>query len=210
VDLNPASLARIETGERRITVDDVVAISVVLGVSPVDLLLPRMPRGTVAISEAVELPNGQVRPWVRGHKALGPPWPDNQDAVQLDDLKLEQRARTLLEREEFLARAEYVQQKELSRDRDELEHLRQNKTRSDQEFSEAIERLENQIEMRRRSLERATRDLERTRQDYRRLHTKLVQAGWWEASDVDDHFPVHIFELEPKPGESIESITTPP
>lgn len=205
VGLNPASLARIETGERRITVDDVFAISVVLGVSPVDLLLPRSPRGTTAISETVELPHRQLRPWVRGHRALGAPWPDNRDAVQLEDVKLEQRAKELLEREEVLARNEFVHQKELSRDRDELEHLRQERASSNQDLSEAIERLEFQIEMRRRALERATRELERTRQAYRQVHAELVQAGWWEATDVEDHFPVHTFEVEFKRRESIEA-----
>ncbi len=47
-----ASIGRIESGDRRVEVDDLMAIAIVLGVSPLALLLPmtRGPRDTVDIT----------------------------------------------------------------------------------------------------------------------------------------------------------------
>ena len=53
----PLGLRRIESGERRVDVDDLVAIAVVLGISPITLLMPDTPTAdTPVVSTAT--PNG--------------------------------------------------------------------------------------------------------------------------------------------------------
>ena len=69
-------LLRAETGERRIDVDDLVALAVALGCSPVTLLLPEttppVPRLTakVDITPGVRMPTGRAWAWATGEQQL--------------------------------------------------------------------------------------------------------------------------------------------
>jgi transcriptional regulator with XRE-family HTH domain len=68
-------IARIEAkspGSRalKVSLDDVVAIAGVLGVSPLFLFLPLEDDAVVSISPSLELPAEQVRAWVRGDLPL--------------------------------------------------------------------------------------------------------------------------------------------
>ncbi|MGG5753253.1 helix-turn-helix domain-containing protein [Zafaria sp. Z1313] len=64
-------LRRIEDGTRRIDTDDLMAISIVLHVSPLDLLLPEKDEpGTVAITGAEDLSADNLWGWAKGEGAL--------------------------------------------------------------------------------------------------------------------------------------------
>jgi transcriptional regulator with XRE-family HTH domain len=94
--INPDGITRIETGDRRVTVDDLVALAVVLGVSPNALLLPPVPpvRAPEADVPAVPLVgNVEADPrtawrWARGEQPLDGSeenlaafWKENQQDV---------------------------------------------------------------------------------------------------------------------------------
>ena len=68
----PTVISKIERGERRIDIDDLMALSVALDVSPLVLLLPRTGTGeeTVLITDEVEAPAARVWQWVDGDKPL--------------------------------------------------------------------------------------------------------------------------------------------
>jgi transcriptional regulator with XRE-family HTH domain len=75
--INAVGIRRIEAGERRVTPDDLVALAIAFGISPISLLLPGMP-GLDAPSERVEV-TGIKEPvyasdfwhWLSGE--VGPP-----------------------------------------------------------------------------------------------------------------------------------------
>ena len=52
--INPVGIRRIETGERRVTPDDLTALAVALKISPITLLMPGLPDATDSI-EMVEV-----------------------------------------------------------------------------------------------------------------------------------------------------------
>ena len=72
----PLGIQRIEAGERRIDVDDLVAFSVALGVSPITLLMPAADSGDAAVSAtAIDvLPARELLMWLRGDVPLSKYW----------------------------------------------------------------------------------------------------------------------------------------
>ncbi len=52
--ISPVGIRRIETGERRVTPDDLTALAVALKVSPITLLMPGLP-GATDLTEMVEV-----------------------------------------------------------------------------------------------------------------------------------------------------------
>jgi 8-oxo-dGTP pyrophosphatase MutT (NUDIX family)/transcriptional regulator with XRE-family HTH domain len=67
-------LSRIEKGNRRVDVDDLVALAIALEVSPGALLLPRDPGGTeddeVDLTSQLRLSGNAARQWMAGHSPL--------------------------------------------------------------------------------------------------------------------------------------------
>lgn len=107
----PASgITRMERGERMITVDDLMAFSVVLGVSPAALLLPLEddPAKTAAVTGAGEVPADTAWAWLSNERPIRLPDGDTRTALleyQLYSLPPGRRALTshvLGNREEFV------------------------------------------------------------------------------------------------------------
>ncbi|MDV6293299.1 helix-turn-helix domain-containing protein [Rhodococcus aetherivorans] len=69
----PLGLRRIEEGERRIDVDDLVALSAALGVSPITLLMPDTTTDTelVEASGVKQVPAGELWQWMRTEMPIG-------------------------------------------------------------------------------------------------------------------------------------------
>jgi transcriptional regulator with XRE-family HTH domain len=65
----PTGLQRLETGGRRIDVDDLVALAMVLRVSPVTLMLPPRDSGHVALTGSIGADAADAWRWMR---AIGP------------------------------------------------------------------------------------------------------------------------------------------
>lgn len=91
VKMDPATMARLEAGDRRITVNDVFAIAVALGVSPLHILLPRPAQGELEVGD-VAVPFRDARAWLRAETSL-----DEADAARfrdatLPDVELRRRA----------------------------------------------------------------------------------------------------------------------
>jgi transcriptional regulator with XRE-family HTH domain len=72
-----SGLHRLEQGNRRIDVDDVVALAVAFGVSPITLLLPPTGRGEVEITEAVSAEAATAWDWLRARAPLVIPEDDD-------------------------------------------------------------------------------------------------------------------------------------
>lgn len=68
-------LRRIEKGERRVDVDDLLALAVALGVMPVDLLVPNTAADDEPynVTQDVAAPAAAVRDWISGQGLLAPP-----------------------------------------------------------------------------------------------------------------------------------------
>lgn len=88
-DIPPLGLGRIESGTRRVDVDDLTALAVVFGVSPVSLLMPASPNdhpdGYVALTGTAVIPANRAWGWLTGSYPLNgsvlsfynhalPPW----------------------------------------------------------------------------------------------------------------------------------------
>lgn len=77
----PNGLSRIEQGERRVDVDDLVALAVALDVSPAALLLPAdsddQENTTVALTSAMSAPWVLAWRWAHGQVPLPPPARDD-------------------------------------------------------------------------------------------------------------------------------------
>ena len=77
-----ASIGRIEGGQRRVEVDDVMALAVALGVSPLAILLPntRSAQDLVETTGAAQHPADLVWRWA----VAGIPWDDTPDMDETD------------------------------------------------------------------------------------------------------------------------------
>ena len=67
-------LSRISKGTRRVDVDDLIALAIVLEVSPAGLVLPRDPDGeeddVIELTEGLQVPGQAARRWAAGHTRL--------------------------------------------------------------------------------------------------------------------------------------------
>jgi transcriptional regulator with XRE-family HTH domain len=82
------TLTKLESGHNRnITVDDLFALAVALGVNPVHLLAPLEDDVPVAMTEQVQLPAWVVREWVAGELLWLPMLPEI-DLTQIPESKL--------------------------------------------------------------------------------------------------------------------------
>lgn len=94
-DIPPLGLARIESGERRIDVDDLTALSIVFEVCPASLLMPEadenQPDSLVQLAGTEKIPAQRAWSWLTGSYPLSgsvlaffnvalPPW--ERDAVE--------------------------------------------------------------------------------------------------------------------------------
>lgn len=68
--LGRASIAKIEVGERGVTVDEVFLIAAALDVSPTNLLLPAEPMAEVAVTPKETVAAVEVREWIYGQRRL--------------------------------------------------------------------------------------------------------------------------------------------
>lgn len=71
VTMNRATVAKIETGARNVSVDDVFLLACALDVSPLRLLLPHDRGAMVAVAPEREEPAAIVRLWMQGTLPLG-------------------------------------------------------------------------------------------------------------------------------------------
>ncbi len=70
-DISPTSIRRMEDGQRRVTVDDLVALALTFNCSPLALLLPpAAAEHYVTITGAAERPGWEVWEWGRGQQSL--------------------------------------------------------------------------------------------------------------------------------------------
>lgn len=71
----PLGLRRMEAGERRVDVDDLMALATVLGVSPLTLLLPQGEESDTTDFAGAPVRNDHLWQWALGSKALdGKDW----------------------------------------------------------------------------------------------------------------------------------------
>jgi transcriptional regulator with XRE-family HTH domain len=77
----PLGLRRIESADRRIDADDLVALAVVLGVNPSAILLPPHGHGHIEVTGAGSVPTDRAWAWADGHGPLA----DDEDGVALAD-----------------------------------------------------------------------------------------------------------------------------
>lgn len=81
----PTGITRIEKGERRVDVDDLVALAVVLGVSPTALLLPPTVVGDVEVAGGKTTPALGAWLWMNARGPLEAPEGDEQARAAFDD-----------------------------------------------------------------------------------------------------------------------------
>lgn len=77
--LDPASLSRLEAGQRAITVDELLLLARALDVAPVQLLAPMSSDEPVPVGNTEVTPT-ELRQWVRGRQPL-----DDQDPVKYEE-----------------------------------------------------------------------------------------------------------------------------
>ncbi|MFE5199996.1 helix-turn-helix domain-containing protein [Streptomyces sp. NPDC056601] len=84
----PSAVAKIERGERQVTVDDLVALAIALGVSPSALMLPQVddPKVRVEVTGAGAIPADIAWDWMDGQRAMYAPFAQDQTAAMLDYL----------------------------------------------------------------------------------------------------------------------------
>lgn len=81
----PSAVAKVERGERQVTVDDLTALAVALDASPSALLLPLTddPSEKVEITGTGPVPADQAWDWMDGRRRLDRPTPDPSSAALL-------------------------------------------------------------------------------------------------------------------------------
>lgn len=88
-EIPPLGLRRIETGVRRVDVDDLVALALALEVSPLALLLPTQP--SAVVPQGDQYTASRIWDWARGRRPLSPsdPFTFIRDSNPLDWRELE-------------------------------------------------------------------------------------------------------------------------
>jgi transcriptional regulator with XRE-family HTH domain len=96
VRLNQTAVARLEAGQRRISVDELFAIAAVLGVAPLYLLSGSLTSDTVPVTPKIEAGPMQMYFWIKGEVA--PPWTDERSFLEIvpDHERLARMRRGLL------------------------------------------------------------------------------------------------------------------
>lgn len=69
-DMHRAVLSKIETGNRTVTLDDVVLLAAVLDVSPLHLFVPLDDDAEVEVTPTLTVSADQARRWIRGQEPL--------------------------------------------------------------------------------------------------------------------------------------------
>ncbi|WP_432090388.1 helix-turn-helix domain-containing protein [Streptomyces sp. NRRL F-5630] len=77
----PSAIAKLEKQQRQVTVDDLVALAVVFGVSPSSLLLPLTREGAVEVTGAGRVPAITAWEWADGERPLLIPHDDKGQAL---------------------------------------------------------------------------------------------------------------------------------
>jgi transcriptional regulator with XRE-family HTH domain len=70
VAMDQATLSNIETGKRRVRVDDLLAIAAALGIAPLELLAGWLTNEPVPITPKISRRSLEMRRWLRGEQAL--------------------------------------------------------------------------------------------------------------------------------------------
>jgi len=68
--INRATIAKIESGARVVTLDEVLVFAVVFDISPLHLIVPEDPTEVVAVTPSVSATAAKLRRWWRGYEAL--------------------------------------------------------------------------------------------------------------------------------------------
>jgi transcriptional regulator with XRE-family HTH domain len=81
--VSPSAVAKTERGERQVSVDELVALAIVLNVSPSALLLPPTddPQTTVEITGAGTVPANEAWDWIDGKRRLDRPCANLENAA---------------------------------------------------------------------------------------------------------------------------------
>jgi len=77
--IDRATISKIETGERRITLDEVFWFAYALGVSPAALMLPRSYGSRVAVTPTDSIETQQAMDWLRGFYIASRPETESDD-----------------------------------------------------------------------------------------------------------------------------------
>lgn len=85
VKLDPASLARIETGKRAVKVQELVELAAALEVSPLQLMLPTVGSHPVDVTPKTTVTTSEARAWARALGPLPGQSPDPMVAERGDD-----------------------------------------------------------------------------------------------------------------------------
>jgi transcriptional regulator with XRE-family HTH domain len=86
--IDRATISKIETGDRRITLDEVFWFSYALGVTPTALILPRPFGSRVAVTPTTSLETWQAVDWFRGSYVA--PGPENEsDEIFFQEERIE-------------------------------------------------------------------------------------------------------------------------
>ncbi|MFK4023148.1 helix-turn-helix domain-containing protein [Streptomyces albogriseolus] len=85
----PSAIAKIERGERQVTVDDLMTIAYALDVNPNALLLPPAAEGHVELTGAGSRPAGDVWEWAEGNRPLN--LPDGDDGTAHNQFQADAR-----------------------------------------------------------------------------------------------------------------------
>jgi transcriptional regulator with XRE-family HTH domain len=72
LEINQAAIARIESGERKVSLDEAVAIAAVLDQAPMNLFLATDDRTPVLLAPAFKVDQATARRWAAGGRALDP------------------------------------------------------------------------------------------------------------------------------------------
>ncbi|GAB2922902.1 helix-turn-helix domain-containing protein [Streptomyces heilongjiangensis] len=166
----PTVVSKVERGDRRVDVDDLVAFALALNVSPLALLLPPVPIGdwaTVRLTADVEALIADAWAWAAGEQALPDEPGDRPDSAKqeaYEQLTLSKRRR-------------YLKSRPASREAEAL-HAEVDRVVEVSEFtlSGDQERFRNRMAAARRSLSRLAAELDRVEAEHEELERSLEES----------------------------------
>jgi transcriptional regulator with XRE-family HTH domain len=104
VEMDQATLSRLESGKRRVTVEDLLAISAALGVAPLELLAGWLTNDPMPITPTQSRRGLDVRRWLRGEQALDEQTAETYFELVPDEERLARQWRGLLNLRAILSR----------------------------------------------------------------------------------------------------------